>query len=167
MTSKRSLLTTLLVVAALGLVVSFKTPTTLIPAEPIGPRPTISAISTPTARAPGNSPATSTSAAPTATAGASQNLADGAFSGPSIDTNYGPVQVKITRSGGVITDVTAVSLPSDRSRSAEISAYAAPILRSEALKAQSASIDTVSGATYTSDGYRQSLQAAIDAVPHG
>ncbi|MBV9039559.1 MAG: FMN-binding protein [Acidimicrobiia bacterium] len=63
-----------------------------------------------------------------------------------------------------MTDVQALQLPSDYARSQQISDYAGPKLRQEALDAQSANIDTVSGATYTSDGYRQSLQSALDQV---
>ena len=81
-----------------------------------------------------------------------------------VDTRYGPVQVEITVANGQLTDVTALQLPSDDRRSASISSRAEPMLRSEALAAQSASIDGVSGATYTSDGYAQSLQAALDAA---
>jgi uncharacterized protein with FMN-binding domain len=58
--------------------------------------------------------------------------------------------------------VRALALPNDRPRSQFISAQAEPLLRSEALSAQSARIDIVSGATYTSEGYAQSLQAALD-----
>ena len=82
--------------------------------------------------------------------------------GQVISTDYGPVQVRITMSGSVIRDVVALQLPGDRRRSAAISSEAGPILRQEALTAQSARIDTVSGATYTSDGYAQSLQSALD-----
>jgi uncharacterized protein with FMN-binding domain len=74
---------------------------------------------------------------------------------------YGTVEVQITVSNGKITDIQAVSLPT-RGRSGEISNYVAPILASEALKAQSANIDIVSGATYTSEAYAQSLQSALD-----
>jgi uncharacterized protein with FMN-binding domain len=71
------------------------------------------------------------------------------------------VQVQIAVSGGKILDVQALQLPSDRSRSARISQYAAPILRSEAIQAQSARVDIVSGATYTSRAYAQSLASAL------
>jgi uncharacterized protein with FMN-binding domain len=64
--------------------------------------------------------------------------------------------------GHRLTDVTALHLTDSSSRSVSISAYAAPILRREALAAQSAKIDTVSGASYTSQGYQQSLQSALD-----
>ena len=86
------------------------------------------------------------------------------YTGESVQTRWGPVQVRITVKKGKITDVTAVTYPQENPRDQEINSYAVPQLRSEALAAQSASIDTVSGATYTSDGYRQSLQSALDTA---
>ena len=80
------------------------------------------------------------------------------------NTQYGNVQVAITVTGSHITDVTALHLTDSSGHSARISAYAAPILRKEALSKQSAQIDMVSGATYTSEAYQQSLQSAIDAA---
>jgi uncharacterized protein with FMN-binding domain len=82
--------------------------------------------------------------------------------GTTITTRYGPVQVKVTETSSRITDVTAVQLPSQDSHSQSIAAYAAPKLRQEAIAANSARINVVSGATYTSDGYAQSLQSALD-----
>ncbi|MFJ5895304.1 FMN-binding protein [Streptomyces sp. NPDC093064] len=84
--------------------------------------------------------------------------------GETVQTRWGPVQVRVTLAGGRITDVTALAQPSGNPRDREISGYAIPQLRREALAAQSANIDTVSGATYTSDGYRRSLQSALDAA---
>jgi uncharacterized protein with FMN-binding domain len=72
------------------------------------------------------------------------------------------VQVEITIKGHQLLDVQALQLPSDRARSARISSQAGPLLRTEALQAQSAHIQMVSGASYTSAGYQQSLQAALD-----
>jgi hypothetical protein len=77
---------------------------------------------------------------------------------------YGDVQVQVTYARGKITDVTALNLPSGDSRSQEISSIAGPQLASQAIAAQSASIDGVSGATYTSVGYQASLQSAIDQI---
>ena len=74
---------------------------------------------------------------------------------------FGPIQVEISVAGGHIADIVALQLPTSR-RSGQISRYAEPILRQEALTAQSAAIDLVSGATYTSDAYARSLQAALD-----
>ena len=79
-----------------------------------------------------------------------------------MNTRFGPVQVQVTIANGKVTAVDALELPSDHARSAAISDYAAPILQSEALQAQSAQIDGVSGATYTSIAYERSLQAALD-----
>lgn len=84
--------------------------------------------------------------------------------GDAIQTRWGPVQVRITLENGKITDATAVTYPTENPRDQEINSYAIPRLRAEALQAQSADIDTVSGATYTSDGYRQSLQSALDSA---
>lgn len=86
----------------------------------------------------------------------------GTFDGATTQTQFGPVQVEIVVSSGKITDVKALQLTNDGGRSVQISNQAAPILRSEALTAQSASIQSVSGATYTSQGYMTSLQSAID-----
>jgi hypothetical protein len=81
--------------------------------------------------------------------------------GKAYDVSYGIVQVKVTISGTRITDITPMSLPQG-GRSGDISRYAAPQLRREALSAQSAHIDSVSGASYTSAGYAMSLQSALD-----
>ncbi|MCC2274333.1 FMN-binding protein [Streptomyces sp. ET3-23] len=86
----------------------------------------------------------------------------GTFTGDVIDTDYGPVQVAVTLQQGRLTAVKALQVPSDRGRSQEISSYAVPRLTQEALGAQSAQIDAVSGASYTSEGYTQSLQSALD-----
>jgi uncharacterized protein with FMN-binding domain len=84
-----------------------------------------------------------------------------------VQTQFGPVQVQVTLANGKITNVTALQLPSDRQRSAYISSIVGPMLQSETLAAQSAQIDLISGATYTSDAYAQSLQAALDQAAHG
>ncbi|MFF7652522.1 FMN-binding protein [Streptomyces sp. NPDC007983] len=70
--------------------------------------------------------------------------------------------MSVTLSRGRITEVKALRTPSDRPRSQEIAATAVPQLTREALSAQSAHIDAVSGATYTSEGYTRSLQSALD-----
>ncbi|WP_431931042.1 FMN-binding protein [Nonomuraea jabiensis] len=82
--------------------------------------------------------------------------------GDPADTRWGPVQVAITVSGGKIADVQVLRAPDGNRRDIEINDAALPILTKEALSAQSAQIDTVSGATYTSEGYARSLQSAID-----
>ncbi|SCF41325.1 FMN-binding protein [Micromonospora mirobrigensis] len=96
--------------------------------------------------------------------GGSPGGASGTATGSVAQTRWGPVQVRITVSGGKITDVTAVQVPDGNHRDQEINDYAVPVLRQEAISAQSANIDTVSGATVTSEGYRESLQSALDAA---
>jgi uncharacterized protein with FMN-binding domain len=92
----------------------------------------------------------------------SGSKASGTFTGQTVSTPFGNVQVQVTLAKGKIVDVQPLQLPNDRMRSQMIAQYAAPVLRNEALQAQSAQIDLVSGATYTSEGYAQSLQSALD-----
>jgi uncharacterized protein with FMN-binding domain len=89
------------------------------------------------------------------------------ITGADSPNQYGDVQVQVTTSGGKITQVTAVRLPTGDGRSQEISSFAGPQLAQQALAAQSANIDGVSGATYTSESYRASLQSALDQLPAG
>jgi uncharacterized protein with FMN-binding domain len=86
------------------------------------------------------------------------------INGTAADTRYGPVQVQITVSGNRVVSSNAIVYPTNERRDREINDYAVPQLNGETVQAQSANIDTVSGATYTSDGYRRSLQSAIDAA---
>jgi uncharacterized protein with FMN-binding domain len=89
-------------------------------------------------------------------------LVDGIYTGASADTRFGPVQVQITVSDGRITDVQVPEYPANNPRDRQINQRAVPVLVSETTTAQSAEIDMVSGATYTSQGYLTSLQSAID-----
>lgn len=110
----------------------------------------------------GSSTGSSGSAGSSSSASGSNSSASGTFTGDSVDTRWGPVQVQITVSSGKTTAVQAVVYPTDNPRDVEINNQALPILADEAVKAQSSQIDTVSGATVTSDGYISSLQSAID-----
>ena len=83
-------------------------------------------------------------------------------SGPAVSTRWGDLQVEITVDGSAITDVSVPVYPDGNGKDHEINAYALPVLVSETLDAQTADIDMVSGATVTSEGYVQSLQAALD-----
>ena len=108
------------------------------------------------------------SAAPTAAStrnGSSGSKFTGSVDGTVEQTQFGPMQVQVVYSTGKIVDVVTLQMTNFGGRSNEISQYATPILKSEALAAQSANIDSVSGATYTSEGYIASLQSAIDARP--
>ncbi|AZC12860.1 FMN-binding protein [Microbacterium sp. ABRD28] len=101
----------------------------------------------------------SSSSGSTATA---SGLTDGTYTGGAANTRYGAVQVQITVSGGVITDVQVPQYPNSNREDQRINGRALPTLVAETTQAQSAQIDMVSGATYTSQGYIASLQSAID-----
>ena len=107
----------------------------------------------------GSSGSAGAAPAPQAAQGAT---AAGTYTGDSVMTRWGAVQVEITVADGKITAVQAVEYPQNNARDRQINAYALPVLAQEVTQAQSAQIDVVSGATVTSDGYIQSLQSALD-----
>jgi uncharacterized protein with FMN-binding domain len=114
------------------------------------------------AATPSSTPSSSATPTPAASASTSSTGVTGTFAGSTAQTPFGPVQVEIVVSSGKITDVKALKLTNEGGRSVQISNYAAPTLRKEALAAQSAKIRSVGGATYTSEGYVSSLQSALD-----
>jgi uncharacterized protein with FMN-binding domain len=118
--------------------------------------------SAPPAVAAGPDPASAGPSGPAGTVGPARStkVVDGGVA----RTRWGPVQVQAHLSGSKLVDVVVLQQPDGNQRDRQINSRALPKLRAEALKAQSADIDTVSGATYTSDGYRESLQAALDAA---
>ncbi|MPY48719.1 FMN-binding protein [Streptomyces acidicola] len=120
----------------------------------------------PALASPAPSPSTGAVALPAPSGSASSGPATGTrtATGDAAQTRYGPVQVRVTVKDGRLTDVTAVTYPQSSPRDQRINGYAIPRLGSEALSAQGANIDAVSGATYTSEGYRQSLQSALDSL---
>lgn len=137
--------------------VTFKV--TPLPVESLAAEPTAAATRT---RAPSLVPTSAgRTGAPTPTVVPGTPAASGTFTGTLVDTRYGAVQVRIVVSGQKVIDVQAMALPRDRARSAAISQYSSPILRSEAIQAQTARIDIVSGATYTSVAYSRSLDSAL------
>jgi uncharacterized protein with FMN-binding domain len=101
-------------------------------------------------------------AATTASGAASGSSSSGTVTGDVAQTRWGPVQVQLTIKSGKITGVDVVEYPNNNGRDQQINSYALPILVQETISAQSASIDMVSGATVTSDGYLTSLQSALD-----
>src|SRR6478609_3168740 len=84
----------------------------------------------------------------------SSSLKDGTFTGSAADTPYGTVQIAVVISGGKISDVNFLQMPSDQGHSREVTAYAEPLLKQNTISAQSANIQFVSGATDTSFGYQ-------------
>ena len=84
--------------------------------------------------------------------------------GDVVQTQFGPVQVEVVAEAGTLTSVTALALPENDGHSMMISQNVEPVLSEQALTAQSAQIAGVSGATYTSIAYQQSLQSALDQL---
>ena len=148
--------------------------------------PTASATASPTATATATTPATATAkattapkvaattapaapaapapAAPAPAAPAAPAGVSGTFTGGTAQTAYGPVQVQIVVQNNTITSSSAIKYPTGNSHDVAIAQYAVPVLNREAVQAQSAQISMVSGATYTSSGYIQSLQSALSAA---
>jgi uncharacterized protein with FMN-binding domain len=106
----------------------------------------------------------STGSSGSGSAGAAAQAAAATYQGTTVQTRFGAVQVQVTVSDGTITDVTPLQLTDDDRKSIQISNRAAPLLRTEVLAAQSAGVQTISGATVTSNAYLSSLQAALDAA---
>lgn len=128
-----------------------------------------SAVATPAADTASASPAQPTAPTPTPVSRPTPTpvmrprgqYADGTYTGSVADAYYGYVQVQAIVSGGKLTNVRILQYPSDRGTSIEINRQALPILVSEAISAQSANIDAVSGASETSPAFVQSLSAAL------
>ncbi|HEX5116399.1 MAG TPA: FMN-binding protein [Pseudonocardiaceae bacterium] len=143
--------------AGVGLVVAAKAATD--PAEPL---PAAVPPATPPQTVPQRATTPSPTPSPTpSTAPVGRRTVDGDV----VSTPYGPVQVAVVIERGRIADVRTLHTPSAADRSVRLAELATPILRQEVLTAQSARIDTVSGATYTSEGYAQSVQYALDHAP--
>jgi len=155
---RRVILAIVSTAVALVLLLSFKTHTQ--PAVPGSPPASV--VGSP---APGATGGTGTaSAASPAGSGPAAGGATRTVTGKVVQTAYGPVQVKITVTGGRITAATAVRYPQGTPRDYQINSFAIPQLNREAVAAGNAKIDAVSGATYTSGGYTASLQSALDQL---
>lgn len=127
--------------------------------------PPVSTATAQTAASPttATSTASSTSSAQTMNSSSVMNtLKDGTYVGSSSSNPYGDTQIKLIISGGKITDIAATSYPSTDRHSLQISQFAIPQLKKEVLAAQSANIDSISGASYTSQSYAESIQAALN-----
>jgi len=159
---KKIVYSLLVTVTAVVLLFSYKTSPD--PAQPPTDNPVPPDPATPTTQTPRPTdhvqptPTPTPTPSPTAPAGP----ADGLYTGASANTRYGPVQVQITVEGGVMTKSDAVVYPDRDPRDISINRVAIPILNDEAVAAQSAKIQMVTGATFTSRGYITSLQDALD-----
>jgi uncharacterized protein with FMN-binding domain len=134
------------------------TPTTPTTPAPTGPPATTGPAPTATQTSP-HPTATSAPSTPHATAGAAVRT----FKGSAVQNQLGVVLVSVTLRGTQIIAVNTLQMPFDHPRSQYISEQVAPMLLQEVLAAQSAQIDVIGGATYTTESYAQSLQAALDA----
>ena len=143
--------------AAPGKPLTFSRTATRTPASGAAPPRDATTAPTTIAPSPTTTPETPSSGAAPTTAPSQRT-----FVGDDVPNQYGDVQVQITVQGNQLVDVEPLQMPSSHQRSQEISQQAAPILRQEALQAQSAQIDLLSGATFTSESYAQSLQSALD-----
>ena len=149
--------------AGLAALLSFKTHSLAAPV-PSAPAPS---TGMPQATASGTGPSSmgatvSPAARATPKSSATAPAAARTVTGTVANTQYGPMQVQVTLAGPKITKVTVLQRTDDGAESDQIDATAIPQLTSETLAAQSARIDAVSGASYTSSGYIQSLQSALD-----
>ena len=145
-------------VAVLVLLFSYRTST-----NKSGTAPVAATAEAPTG---GAAPAPTGTATPARSSSATARTSSGAktYRGSIAQTFWGPVQVTITVIDGKISGVAVPIYPDSNGWDEEVNASALPVLREETLSAQNAEIDSVSGATVTSDGYKQSLQAALDAA---
>jgi uncharacterized protein with FMN-binding domain len=111
----------------------------------------------------GGSASSTTSSGTSSAAGGTTGAAykDGSYTGSVADAQWGVIQVKAVISGGKISDVQFLQYPNERERSVEINGYADPQLTQEAIQAQSAQVDIVTGATDTSEAFMQSLNDAL------
>ena len=150
-------------VTVVVLLFGYHTSTNSTATEPsTAPAATPSSSASSRARSSGASSSTSTPSTPSTSGSSSSGTKS--YTGDVAQTRWGPVEVKITVTGGAITKVDVLQSPSGNRKDLEINDRALPILVADTLDAQSANIDMVSGATVTSDGYVQSLQSALDAA---
>jgi uncharacterized protein with FMN-binding domain len=162
---KRGVIGGALTVLALVLILSFKTPAPTgaltIAGSGGGSAPGVYNNTTGQNTSQSQQGATATQGTGTTT---SKSNYSGQITGQAIQIPFGTVQVQVTFANGKITDIQPVQMPNFDFHSQQVSQYAAPRLRSEVLAAQSAQINSISGATYTSYGYAQSLQSALDQL---
>ena len=167
---RKVLLALLLTAVGLGLLLSFRSRSASGTGTALGGSALSAGASTPAAAAPApsasasatSSAAASPTASPAKTTSTSSGVKNGTYTGTTETIPFGPVQVQAVISGGKLTNVVVLQVPDRGGYEDQIVQTAVPELTSEALSKQSANIDVVSGATYTSQGYAESLQSALD-----
>ncbi|MBL0749714.1 FMN-binding protein [Nocardioides sp. G10] len=116
----------------------------------------------------GSAPPSDTGSASSSSSSGSSSSSSGSsgstttVTGAAAQTRYGPVQVQLEVSGSTITNVSVLQYPNSDGRDIQINQYALPQLIQQTLDQQDGSVSMISGATYTSTGYSQSLQSALD-----
>jgi uncharacterized protein with FMN-binding domain len=162
---KRSVIVTGAAMVGVAWIVSYKVaPHTGLASLPAQTRSPAQASPSPTDS---SSPTDSPSASPSPSPSPSPTRANSTFTGSDFPNRFGDVQVKVIVSNGRITDVRPIQMPQDRAESAYISQVAGPMLHDEVIQAQSAQIDTISGATYTSQSYAKSVESALQQAHMG
>jgi len=162
---KRSVIVTGAAMVGVAWIVSYKVAphsaglAAVLPAQT--PSPTQTSPSPTDSSSPTGSPSSSPSPSPSPTG------TNGTFTGSDFPNRFGDVQVRVIVSNGRITDVQPLQMPQDRAQSAYISQVAGPMLHDEVIQAQSAQIDIISGATYTSQSYAQSVESALQQAHMG
>ena len=167
---RKVLLALLLTAVGLGLLLSFRSRSASGTGTALGGSALSAGAGTPAAAAPApsasasatSSAAASPTASPAKTTSTSSGVKNGTYTGTTETIPFGPVQVQAVISGGKLTNVVVLQVPDRGGYEDQIVQTAVPELTSEALSKQSANIDVVSGATYTSQGYAESLQSALD-----
>ncbi len=164
---RRVILAIVCTAAALALLLSFKTRSTtglassaVIPLDQNGA--SASSTGSPTSATGSAGAGEAGSSGAKSTSGASTTAASKTVAGDVVSTIYGPIQVTITVKDGKISSATVPEYPDGTMRDEQINSFALPELVQETVAADSAHIDAVSGASYTSQGYISSLQSAID-----
>src|SRR5450759_4771535 len=166
---RRAVIVTGITIVGVASILNYKTaPLRLGVLAAVPPTPSAPTASASPAATPDASPSPSATTAPSPSPSPSGPAAiNGTFTGSDVPNRFGDVVVRVVISSGHISDVQAVTLPTDRAESAYISSVVGPMLRTEALQAQSATIDIISGATYTSQSYAQSLESALQQAHLG
>lgn len=158
---KRAITALVATVAGVAWLVTYRVTPHARPVAAAAPaeQPTPAASDTPTPAASATPAAAAVT--PTPTPVPTNRPANGSFTGAVIPTEFGDVQVRVVIASGRIKDVSAIQMPTDRARSAEITQYVTPVLHDEVIQAQSARIDVISGATFTSEAYAESVNDAL------
>ena len=141
---------------------SASSPSTSKATKPTATKKATAAATQPAATQSATASPAATQSTAAVTTPATSAVKDGTFTGPSVNVNYGNVQVKITVVNGRITDAVAIKAPSGKND--RYTNMSVPVLKQQTLKAQSANIQGVSGASYTSYGWFTSLQGALAAA---